>query len=1071
MKKNNGLKILVGNDKSKTNYEKIHINRTEGSQSPGSVYDRILFLQRNIGNQAVGRLIKSGARQTRLRIGKPCDVSKQEADRVADAVMRMPEVSKEASDSTPEIEPELESHIRAIRGGGKPLPGSVRAFYEQRFGHDLSSVRVYTGPEADRSARALRAEAYTVGNNIIFRAGRYTPEYQSGGEVLAHELAHSVQQGSLDEPQSRLEVGAVDSPLERQAEAAALAVMNGERLPLLRKDSPATVRRITDDQLAAKSDANQIGHSQRYEPTSKEPKAQRDRIAAAIRNRDLNAIQEIADFREATDEQRLQMILIIHSNSWVGPLDEAALERIWSSFGSRIPLVASTNWNLWLDSISRGAELDDLIFVEKVKGIFLDDVKKTALDFLLKNRLLAGKEKVRLGIGVSGADVTPAQQTAALTEVQKIAQHLLPLQEAQDALRRVHVGYEVNQMSEVGSLIPAFYNPSSPPTFGLDPQDIPPGKPWPVVNEAYQTLTAYIARFSSRYPSIYALVQSRKLEDVANASQPQARSVLVDQLNAIIQNIDKAEPMIATGELDSRELWPIHRQLFEGKHAPSGLQWSQTFYMWAAEDLVKEHQSAQFWTNLGLTTLASAAFIVSEIASFGTATFFIAAGVGLGIGFGQAAALWEKADVLSAAAHSTASDELSLVYNEQASAKKVAAILATAQGILNAAGLAARGVSAAIARPPPSPAGPAAPPPGIRGVVQPDGTIRPIATGTGMPTPAAPSVSTGTGGAPAAAGGGAEIYQFPTPQGAATGPVTTGGPGSFFYSGGAAAPKISPAVTPAPAVHPIPTPVTTPAPVATPAPTPGFGVSPGAPFYATGAAAGAGAATQASQQTQPAKKNEYEDAKKKQPPIEVILRLPAVKRKHLTLYQGLVRLRKLIHDADYERDNDKQLRNWDNGIKPGSGLFAMPEETYLRGYQMGLGPPRANIKPGSANRILRPNWSRDIDGIIMAVDHIVELQVVPSFEWTIWDSFFNYELLDESSNSSSGSVLKNNIWKERERLAKADPNYPWMTAPLFFTKVELIGGNDGHRWMPDEIHDGEHLQAYRRHRGEIPDGR
>ncbi|MCE8425195.1 MAG: hypothetical protein J5U17_05400, partial [Candidatus Methanoperedens sp.] len=71
--------------------------KTCPSQSISSPVEQILFLQRTIGNQAVGRLIKSGVLQAKLRIGQPGDIYEQEADRVAEQVMRMPEpqVSKE----------------------------------------------------------------------------------------------------------------------------------------------------------------------------------------------------------------------------------------------------------------------------------------------------------------------------------------------------------------------------------------------------------------------------------------------------------------------------------------------------------------------------------------------------------------------------------------------------------------------------------------------------------------------------------------------------------------------------------------------------------------------------------------------------------------------------------------------------------------------------------------------------------------------------------------------------------------------------------------------------------------
>lgn len=83
----------------------------------------------------------------------------------------------------------------ALRSSGQPLDATTRAFMEPRFGHDFGQVRVHTGAQADESARAVNALAYTVGRDIVFRADQYQPESRPGQRLLAHELAHVVQQG------------------------------------------------------------------------------------------------------------------------------------------------------------------------------------------------------------------------------------------------------------------------------------------------------------------------------------------------------------------------------------------------------------------------------------------------------------------------------------------------------------------------------------------------------------------------------------------------------------------------------------------------------------------------------------------------------------------------------------------------------------------------------------------------------------------------------------------------------------------------------------------------------------
>jgi hypothetical protein len=87
-------------------------------------------------------------------------------------------------------------HEREIleRRGGQPLPGSERAFFEPRLGHDFGRVRVHAGGEAAASASALNARAYTYRDNIVFGRGEFAPKTSSGRWLLAHELAHVTQQ-------------------------------------------------------------------------------------------------------------------------------------------------------------------------------------------------------------------------------------------------------------------------------------------------------------------------------------------------------------------------------------------------------------------------------------------------------------------------------------------------------------------------------------------------------------------------------------------------------------------------------------------------------------------------------------------------------------------------------------------------------------------------------------------------------------------------------------------------------------------------------------------------------------
>lgn len=80
-----------------------------------------------------------------------------------------------------------------LRSAGQPLNAETRSLFESRFDRDFTHVRVHTGNTAAKSARAVQAQAYTVGSHIVFGAGRYSPASQAGQKLIAHELTHVVQ--------------------------------------------------------------------------------------------------------------------------------------------------------------------------------------------------------------------------------------------------------------------------------------------------------------------------------------------------------------------------------------------------------------------------------------------------------------------------------------------------------------------------------------------------------------------------------------------------------------------------------------------------------------------------------------------------------------------------------------------------------------------------------------------------------------------------------------------------------------------------------------------------------------
>jgi hypothetical protein len=102
--------------------------------------------------------------------------------------------TKRKSSAVPPLTASAEQQIEQSRGGGAALDSSTREFFEHRFGRDLGHVRVHNDAQAAQTARDLSAHAFTTSRDIYFGAGRYEPTTARGRSLLAHEIAHTLQQ-------------------------------------------------------------------------------------------------------------------------------------------------------------------------------------------------------------------------------------------------------------------------------------------------------------------------------------------------------------------------------------------------------------------------------------------------------------------------------------------------------------------------------------------------------------------------------------------------------------------------------------------------------------------------------------------------------------------------------------------------------------------------------------------------------------------------------------------------------------------------------------------------------------
>ena len=234
-------------------------------QSPPASAAPFLQLQRTVGNQAVLHLFRTGAIQPHLKISQPGDPFEQEADRVADQVMRMP-LDESLSPAPPQIhrkcascasgaapcsncaaaeedlrihrkeqgagagkQPSLSENFLGGLGPGHSLDHATRSFFEPRFGRDLSGVRIHTDSRAAESARTVNAHAFTAGDHVVFDKDSYRPHSRDGRLLLAHELAHVMQQ-TIPSAQSVIHRQPPQQELPKNADPTTFTVVKTKRL-------------------------------------------------------------------------------------------------------------------------------------------------------------------------------------------------------------------------------------------------------------------------------------------------------------------------------------------------------------------------------------------------------------------------------------------------------------------------------------------------------------------------------------------------------------------------------------------------------------------------------------------------------------------------------------------------------------------------------------------------------------------------------------------------------------------------------------------------------------------------
>jgi hypothetical protein len=169
---------------------------------------------------------------------------------------------------------------KVLQSPGQPIDAEARAAMESHFGHDFSRVRIHADQRAAQSAHAVGARAFTVGNEIVFAPGQYTPHTLAGQKLLAHELAHVIQQQGVADhaqgPQESLTVGAPDDDFEQQADLIADSVMHSSVTPApIRAGSggerASTIAGLTYDAKAGQVLRRVVNYLRQLDPSESQP--------------------------------------------------------------------------------------------------------------------------------------------------------------------------------------------------------------------------------------------------------------------------------------------------------------------------------------------------------------------------------------------------------------------------------------------------------------------------------------------------------------------------------------------------------------------------------------------------------------------------------------------------------------------------------------------------------------------------------------------------------------------------------------------------------------------------------
>ncbi len=372
--------------------------------------------------------------------------------------------------------------------------------------------------------------------------------------------------------------------------------------------------------------------------------------------------------------------------TWVGPLDESELGKLWGSFGTGLADVVEANPYEWEESWKRGMVVTDLSIGSRIRYEFAGEVRSLSKKYLEKNLEDAAAREKELGFDTDKPFT--ADQIQKQKDLEAMAIEAQRLKKAKEQIERAaYVGWEKNPSlgdKHIGPrqlYLPVTFTPGAPPPYPASHRPGPGDLPMVAYDDVmaqWKPVAGTLLGLLDEHPALFAAEAQDKLGAVAGETKDDnpveaARQSLADAKVAI-RKTQQSPP-------DWHELKPIHRQLLGGE-ATGSMNWNRRLYKDVLKEEVGDYETLATVTDLSLGLLAAVAFLFAEGLSGGTATALLVAG--LGVTAGQTAGKWNSWAELDNAADAATSSATQLVDQGQVSAALVDAVLQTAFAALDA---------------------------------------------------------------------------------------------------------------------------------------------------------------------------------------------------------------------------------------------------------------------------------------------------------------------------------------------------------------------------------------------------